>query len=570
MNIESEKKCSSSPSKGLILASLKMGLATFLSRVLGLVREQAMAFYFGASGVTDAFLVAYRIPNLMRDLFAEGAFSSAFVPVFTGKLRENSQGARRLLWTLLICLLAVTGVLSLAMVAAAPALVEVFAPEFSRNPERFQLTVLMVRVMAPFLTLVSLAALFMGALNALKVFFIPALAPAVFNITMIFAIVGAGWVAHWGREGLLGRFDPIVVVALGVCLGGGLQILIQLPILLLKGMGPTFKLDFLDRDVGVVFKKLGPGMLGFAATQVNLVVNTVLATSTVVGAVSWLSFAFRLFQFPVGIMGVSVANSNLVLFSEAWKGGNREQAWDILKQAVYFGCFLLFPAAALLWALSLLAVQIIFERGEFGREDSLNTASALKYYALGLPCYGLYKIFVPVFYAMDREKIPVLTSVTSVVFNILFCVIMVPRYGFEVLAMGMTLSIFLNVSLQGFALRRYLNCPRAIVFNGRVARIFFSSLFCVVAVRIAISWPSLPVSGIGAQVLALAVYGSLGGVTYLAVLAVIGEFALIRKMTKWIIKSFLVRLLVFLPMLSMIEGHYAITVVEDNYDENGL
>ena len=494
-------------SKGLIFSTLKMALATFLSRILGLVREQVMAFYFGASGVTDAFLVAYRIPNLLRDLFAEGAFSSAFVPVFTEKMQKNPQAARRLLWALLICLLGLTGGISLIIIMAAPNIVSVFAPNFSQNPEKFQLTVLMAQIMAPFLILVSLAALFMGALNSLRVFFIPALAPAVFNVTMIIAIVGAGQ-ALWPSN-LLG-LNPIVVVALGVCLGGLLQALIQLPILVLKKMGPTLNLNFSDRDIGKVFKKLGPGFLGLAATQINLIINTALATSTVVGAVSWLSFAFRLFQFPVGIMGVSVANSNLVLFSDAWKRGDREQALMILKQAVHLGLLFLFPSTALLWTLALLTVQIIFERGEFGPADSLNTAQALKFYVLGLPCYGLYKIWVPVFYTLDREKIPVLASLVSIGFNIIFCILLTPRYGHVVLAIGMSLAIFLNVLIQGFILKRYLNCSWEILLNGRMLKIVLSSALCAGTVMIAMSALKLPVIELGERMMALMIYGILG------------------------------------------------------------
>ena len=512
------------------MPTLKMASATLLSRVLGLVREQAMAFYFGVSGTTDAFLVALRIPNLMRDLFAEGAFSSAFVPVFTERMQGKEGGTRSLLWTVFICLLGVTTALSLVMALAAPSIVGIFAPSFARNPEKLQLTVLMVRIMSPFLALVSLAALFAGALNSLKVFFIPALTPAVLNIAMILSMVGAGFAIH--RGGWQGELDPIVVVAVGVCVGGLLQCLVQWPWLLAKKLGPTLQLNFSDPGVGKIFKKLGPGLLGFAATQINLIVSTILATSTVVGAVSWLNFAFRLFQFPVGVMGVSVANSNLVLFSDAWKRGDRELALATLRQAVHFGLFLLFPATALLWALSLLMVQVIFQRGEFVYQDSLNTATALRIYVLGLPCYGLYKIFVPVFYTMDREKIPVWASAVSIAFNVAFCVVLVPRHGFQVLAMGTGLSILLNVLIQGVVLQRYLGFPRTFLLNGRVAKFFLASVLCALVVASAMGQSPLPTDGTRERVLALVLYVALGGTTYLTALLATGEGAEVKRVLK--------------------------------------
>ena len=516
-------------SKNLILPTLKMAVATFLSRILGLLREQVMAFYFGAGGMTDAFLVAYRIPNLMRDLFAEGAFSSALVPVFTEKMQKDPQGARSLLWTVFVCLLGLTGAISLGIMLTAPHIVNVFAPRFSETPEKFQLTVLMVRIMAPFLTLVSLAALFMGALHSLRVFFIPTLAPAVFNIIMVFTIVLAGTQLPWWKS--LG-LHPILIVALGVCLGGLMQGIIQFPLLLFKKMGPTLKLNFYSVHVKKIFKKLGPGLLGLATTQINLIVNTALATSTVMGAVSWLSFAFRLFQFPVGIIGVSVANSNLVLFSDAWKRGERTEALATLKKAIHFALFLLLPSSALLWALSLLMVQIIFERGKFDAEDSFNTANALRLYALGLPFYGLYKIFVPVFYTLDQEKIPVLTSIISVAFNIVFCILLVPSYGFEVLAMGMSLSIFLNVLIQGLVLKRSLHCPGSTLLPAKIVKMALSAVLCAGAVRIGMSTLNLATLHLSERMIALILYTILGLVSYGAALMMMGEGGMLERIVK--------------------------------------
>ena len=206
---------SSAKKISLVLASAKMAVATLTSRLLGLVREQAIASVFGASGITDAFTVAYRIPNLLRDLFAEGAFSSAFVPVFTEERGKNYQSARRLLWSLFVVLLVATGVICLAIILWAPIVVDwVTDDRFTNDPDRFALTVQLTRWMAPFLTLVSLAALFMGALNSLKIFFVPALAPAFFNLVMIACVLTLPpWMEKWGLH-------PIFCLAVGV-IGGG-------------------------------------------------------------------------------------------------------------------------------------------------------------------------------------------------------------------------------------------------------------------------------------------------------------------------------------------------------------
>lgn len=496
-----------------------MASATLVSRLFGLLREQVMAFYFGASGVTDAFLVAYRIPNLMRDLFAEGAFSAAFIPVFTEKMQRDRREARRLLWSLFVALLAVTTGISGLIIWQAPGLVEIFAPQFPSDPWKFSLTVLMVRVMAPFFTLISLAALFMGALNTLKVFFIPAVSPALLNMVMILSMVfGGSLVLKWGFD-----LHPIVILALGVTLGGFFQGLVQFPLLCLKGMGPTTHLAF-SREVGRVFKKLGPGFIGFAFTQINLMVNTALATSVGVGAVSWLSFAFRLFQFPVGIVGVSVANANLVLFSESWKKGETEAALVTLRQALKLSLLFLLPFASCLYVLALLIVQIIFERGEFALKDSLMTARALKIYALSLPLYGLSKVLVPVFYTIEKEKIAVISSIVSILSNIIFCVLLVPRYGFEILAWGMGGSMLLNVIILAVFLKSQLKCSWWLGDGLQsVVKLLVATALCTGVLVVVRDQFDLVSWGLGGKFFISALCGVLGVGTYFFALLAMGE-----------------------------------------------
>lgn len=457
-------------SKSVLMSSFKMAVATFLSRILGLVREQVMAAYFGASGITDAFLVAYRIPNLLRDLFAEGAFSSAFVPTFVEANQESQEKSRELLWGLFWLLTFITGIISIGMMIFAPELITIFAPSFTKDPEKFQITVTLTRIMSPFLTFVSLAALFMGALNSLKVFFIPSLAPAFFNVASIVCQLGLSGVLYaWG-------YHPVYSLAIGVMVGGALQMGVQLPLLYKRGFRPMWPKEFWTKRSKKIVTMIGPGLVGFAATQINLLISTILATGTVVGATSWLNYSFRLFQLPVGILSVSIGNSNLVHFSEAWKKGDREGAIKFLQSSYTLSLLTVMPALSMLYFLSDEMVNVIFERGKFDHTSTLFTAEALRLYALGLPFYSFYKIWVPTFYALDRQKIPVIASLFSIGFNISFCLILTPIFGFKVLALGTTLSMLVNSGFQSVVLKKDLSLPMSFFINKRIIKILLSTL----------------------------------------------------------------------------------------------
>lgn len=454
----------------VIRSSLKMAVATFCSRILGLVREQVMAAYFGASGVTDAFLVAYRIPNLLRDLFAEGAFSSAFVPTFVEANQESAEKGRELMWSLFWLLSAVTGVISIGIMIFAPELIHVFAPAFTKDPEKFQICVNLTRIMAPFLTFVSLAALFMGALNALKVFFIPAFAPVWFNVVSIVSQLGLSGVLY--ANGV----NPVYSLGIGAMLGGFMQAVVQIPALLRKGYRPMAPKHLWTARTSKVVMLIGPGLVGFAATQVNLLVTTILATSTVVGATSWLNYAFRLFQLPVGILSVSIGNSNLVHFSESWKKKDIPGAKAQLQQSYYLSFLTVMPALVMLYCFSDEMVNVIFERGKFTRESTLMTAEAVRMYAFGLPFYGLSKILVPTFYALDRQRIPVIASFASIAFNIAFCLLLTPVYGFKILALGTTLSTLVNSSIQSWVLKKDLDLSWGFFFSRRIFKVLAATL----------------------------------------------------------------------------------------------
>ena len=457
-----------------------MAIATLSSRLLGLVREQVMAATFGASGVTDSFTIAYRIPNMLRDLFAEGAFSSAFVPIFTKVLGEGEEKAKKLLWSMAVILLIITGIISSLVVIYARPIIFLFTDDlFVSDQNRLELTVQMVRIMAPFLTLISLAALFMGALNTLKVFFIPSLAPAFFNLVMIIFMV---FLPPFLRERGL---HSALSLALGVIAGGIVQMMIQIPLLLKKSFGPRLDWDFRSPWIGSILNRLGIGTIGVAATQINILVTTILATGTQVGAVSWLTYAFRLFQFPVGILSVSLAGSNLVHFSSSLKSGEKREAAAILKTSYQASWLVIVPAFCLLLALAPQTVHLIFERGAFDRSDTLQSAMALKCYLVGLPFYGLYKIFAPVFFALDKPKVPIIISSVAITANIIFCTLLVPTYGFSVLALGTSFSMILNCIFQGVYLRKYLELSFSFYFPLRIFKFYLAGFVCwVVAYKL--------------------------------------------------------------------------------------
>lgn len=453
-----------------------MAIATFCSRILGLVREQVLAYTFGASGFTDAFLVAYRIPNLLRDLFAEGAFSAAFVPTFVEVNSRSHEQARKLFWSLFILLGLTTLFISVGICIFAPEIINIFAPTFYKDPEKYELTIMLTRIMSPFLCMVSLAALFMGALNSLKIFFIPSFAPVFFNIAMILSMLTLPPLLI--SKGM----HPVLSLGFGVLIGGFLQAIVQLPLVFKNGFTPKKPDKILNKDSKKVIKLLGPGLIGFAATQINLLVNTILASGTVVGAVSWLSFAFRLFQLPVGILSVSIGNSNLVHFSNAWKRGEFSKAKDFLSSSFFLSCFMVLPAMVALIMCSEEMINVIFERGKFTSYSTFMSAKALKWYALGLPFYSIYKIFVPTFYAIDRQKIPVYCSIFGICFNISFCLLLIDSHGFEVLALGTTISMFLNSVLQAYILKSDLGMQWSAFINIRLHKIIISAVLSGVAV----------------------------------------------------------------------------------------
>ncbi len=428
-----------------------IGMATMTSRVLGLVRDQVLAYYFGANDAMDAFRVAFRVPNLLRDLFAEGAMSAAFVPTFTGHLtRHGRERAWRLGSSVLNGLTLVTALLVVAGLVFAPALVRLFAGDFAEVPGKIDLTITLARIVLPFLTLVAVAAALMGMLNALGHFFVPALSPAMFNAASIAVIVGL--VPFADRLGV----QPIVIVALGTIAGGLAQVVVQWPPLRREGFRYRAVIDIGDEGLRRVLLLMGPGTLGMAATQINVFVNTVLATGEGTGAVSWLDYAFRLMYLPIGLFAVSIATASTPAISRLVATEEFGKVRATVAHAVSLMFLLNIPATLGLIVLAEPIVHVIFERGSFTHADTLATAAALQFYAIGLVGYSVVRIVTPTFYALGSARIPVLISVSSVAINIVLNLVLVEVMGYRGLALGTSITAIVNAGLQIWLLRRKL------------------------------------------------------------------------------------------------------------------
>jgi putative peptidoglycan lipid II flippase len=429
----------------------RLSALTMLSRLLGLVREQVFAVTLGAGVYSDAFLAAFRIPNLLRDLFAEGALSAAFVPTYVATLRNDSRPAayalaNRVMSTLTIYL----GAVALAAMIFPGPVVRLVATGFS--PEKAALCARLVRIMMPFLPAISLAVVAMGALNGEEKYTAPGLASSMFNVV---AIVG-GLIVH-----LLGA-SPLATVsawASFTVLGGVAQLAIQVPPLWKSGFRPRLTPDLALHDPGTrrIAKLMAPATLGVAAVQVNVVVNSSFASLISDGALSWLSYAFRLMQLPIGVFGVAIGTTALTHLSADAANQDWESLRATLRRGLRMVLFLTVPSTVGLALLGLPIIRLIFQHGRFSANATLQTAHALAGYALGLVAYAAIKVLAPAFYALERPRVPVVASVTAVAANLVWNVLTFRRFGHVGLAVGTSIAALANCSVLALAFQRQVH-----------------------------------------------------------------------------------------------------------------
>ncbi len=439
-----------SPSKddnhSVVKAAGLIGLATFSSRILGFVRDMVLARLFGATAAADAFFVAYRIPNLLRELFAEGSMSAAFIPVFTEyHTLRSKQDAWELASAAFTTLLTIVTAITLAGILGAPWIAWLIGWGFHGEPAKLELTTVLTRIMFPYLLFISLAALAMGVLNSMRAFAAPAFSPVFFNIV----IIGCAFLLAPQME------QPILGVAIGVVVGGAAQFAMQLPGLRVRGM--LFGLLFQPRHPGV--KRIGllmvPSLLGLSVTQINILVSTFLG-SLFPGGPTYLFYGMRLIQFPLGIFGVALATAILpTLTAQAAKG-----ALDDLRTTLGFGLrmilFIILPAMLGLILLRVPIVHLFFEHGSFTAADTAATATAVLCYAVGLWAFAGVRIIVSAYYSLQDTKTPAMTAALAVVANIIFSVILMGPLGAPGLALATALASMLNGSVLVAVLNRRL------------------------------------------------------------------------------------------------------------------
>lgn len=416
-----------------------VGSATLLSRIFGFIRDAVVAWYFGTGLSSDAFFVAFRIPNLLRRLFGEGSLSISFIPVFTEYLSSRgkseafdlARSAVRML-SVLLALAALSGVL------LAPLIVRLIAPGFSGASGKFHLTVTLTRIMFPYIFFIGLVALAMGILNVLGHFAAPALAPVFLNIAMI----GSVFLISPHMD------DPIAGLAIGVLIGGVLQLALQLPFLVRKGFFFWQKAKIYHPGLKKIAILMFPAIFGAAVYQINILVGTLLATLLPEGSVSYLYYADRLVQFPLGVFAIATATAVLPSLSRQAAAKDFASLRETFTHALNLVFFITLPAMAGLIALREPIVALLFRRGAFSIESTHLTAKALLYYSVGLWAFSAVRIVVSTFYSLQDTKTPVQTAAISVAVNIVLgIVLMKTRLEHGGLALATSLASMLNLVL---------------------------------------------------------------------------------------------------------------------------
>ncbi len=422
------------------------GAWTLASRILGMVRDQVVAYLFGASMAADAFYVAFRLPNLLRRLSAEGAMSAAFVPVYAQVLQEQGAPAARRTASTVLSLL---GLVLLAVTALgvifAPAMIRVMAPGFADEPEKFALTVTLARVIFPYVLFISLATLLMSQLNTHGHFALPAAAPATLNVCVIAAAF------------LLGPLfaGPAMGLAVGVTLGGAAQLFMQMPALARRGVLPRPVRPRLDDPLRRMIRRMGPVLLGGAAYQINQFVGTMLASLLPTGAVSWLYYADRLAQFPLGVFGLAMSTAILPSLSRQAAQKDARAFAATAGHGFRLNFFIAMPAAAGLAVLAGPITSLIYQHGRFSAADAQATALALAAYAVGLPLVSMTTVLVRVFNALDDTRTPAVVGAVAVAANLILSGLLMWPLGHAGLALASSLAAGLNLFLLQRRLGRF-------------------------------------------------------------------------------------------------------------------
>ncbi len=431
----------------IIKAAGLMSIATFISRVLGYVKDMILAGIFGATGTADAFFVAFRIPNLLRELFAEGSMSSAFIPVLTEyHTKHGEEEAKRLVRATFTFILVFVGLICFTGIIFSPAIVSIIAPGFIPVASKFSLTVILTRIMLPFLLFISLASLIMGALNTKRIFFIPSLAPAMLNITIIITVLIL----------VQKMSQPIVAVAIGVAFGGFVQFAFQLPSFFKNGYSLKLNFDFNNPGLKKMALLILPATAGMAVAQINIFVSTILASYLSEGSITYLYYSMRLIQFPIGIFGVAMGMAVLPTLSEHSVKGDYKKLGEDFSFALRLLFFITIPAMTGLIALNEPIVNLLFQRGKFDYAATSGTSYALIFYSLGIWSIVGVRVITSCFYSMQDTRTPVKVAVLAVSMNILLSIVLMNFLSYMGLALANSLASWINISVLSYLLNKKL------------------------------------------------------------------------------------------------------------------
>ena len=428
---------------GLLRSAAVISMAVAASRITGLVRESVLSWLFGAGATFDAYVLGYRIPNLARDLFAEGALAAAFVPAFTRYLTTRTrEEAHELSDVTATLLLAVTGAICLVGIVFAPAFANLFAPGFHAVPGKFDLATQLVRIMFPFLVLIALSAQAQGILNACHKFGIPALSSSLFNIgSVVFGLTLGYWLGP--RLGI----SAVQGMAMGVVFGGASQLVFQLPSVWRAGFGWRPRWNLHHEGLRDIMRLMGPAIIAGASVQINVLVNTNFAAGLrdsaghiLNGPVSWLSYAYRFQQLPLGLFGISIASAALPRMSRNAARADMEEFRNELKRSLVLVLLMTVPASVGLAVLGESMIGIVYQHGRFTPYDTHQTALALTCYAIGLSAFASIRLLAPAFYALGDSRTPMLVSVTAIVVNAATAYTTVRLLGFGHAGLALSLS----------------------------------------------------------------------------------------------------------------------------------
>jgi putative peptidoglycan lipid II flippase len=430
--------------RNILRAAGVVGSATLTSRIFGYVRDMVIAYFFGTASAADAFFVAFRIPNLFRRLFAEGSLTVAFIPIFFEYLvKESKKDALEFANIVFTFLSIILVVLCCLGVTFSPIIIKLMAWGFADDQSKFDLTVLLTRIMFPYIFFISLVALCMGILNSFKHFAAPALAPVLLNISMILSVV------------LLMPYleQPVLALSFGVIAGGILQIALQLPFLRKKGVSLRFNFHFSHPGLKRLLKLMVPAVFGAAVYQLNIMIITLIASFLPAGSVSYLYYSDRIFQFPLALFGLALATASLPTMSDLVAHNRTDELKKTLSYSLRMVLFITVPSMIGLILLRIPIVSLLFQRGVFTENSTLLTAQALLFFSIGLWAVAGVRVVVNVFYALQDIWTPVKVATVSIAFNLALCLLLMKSMNHSGLALAVSLSAIVNLTLLLLILR---------------------------------------------------------------------------------------------------------------------